>query len=110
VPDPFPQTLITIEGDRGSLKLHEDFRMVVTSDGAATERNVGSPLLAWTQEPWHIAQESVLLTQRAIIDAWRSGTDAGTSGADNLKTYALVDAAYAAAAEGRAIAPVATKE
>jgi len=107
VPDYFPQTLISIEGDRGSIQLHGDFRMVVTSDGKATESHVGSPLLSWTQEPWHVAQESVLRTQRAIIAAWREGRDAETSGVDNLKPYALVDAAYAAAAQGRAVAPLA---
>src|SRR5689334_11847770 len=106
VPDYFPQTLLSIEGERGSLQLHGDFRMVVTSDGKAGERDIGTPLLAWTQEPWHIAQESVLLTQRAILHAWREGRDAETSAADNLKTYALVDAAYAAADEHRAVAPV----
>ena len=109
IPDPFPQTLLTLEGDRGSLKMHEDFRMVVTSDGAAQESIVSSPLLSWTAEPWHIAQESVLLTQRAIINAWRRGEEAETSGADNLKTFALVEAAYAAAASGRAVMPVAWK-
>ena len=107
VPDPFPQTLVTLEGEHGSIKLHEDFRMVVTAEGRATERIVGSPLLSWTAEPWHIAQESVLLTQRAIIAAWREGRDADTSGADNLKTYAVAEAAYAAAASGRAETPAA---
>lgn len=106
IPDHFPQTLLTIEGPRGSLKLHEDFRMVVTSDGVAEETHVGSPLLAWTHEPWHTAQESVLLTQRAIIGAWRAGRDAGTSGADNLKTFALAEAAYEAAATRRAVEPL----
>ena len=104
-PDPFPQTLVTIEGDKGSIKLHEDFRMVVTADGRATEHKVGSPLLSWTAEPWHIAQESVLLTQRAIMAAWQAGRDADTSGADNLKTYAAAEAAYAAAESGRAETP-----
>ena len=104
-PDHFPQTLVTIEGERGSIKLHEDFRMVVTADGQVREQHVGSPLLAWTAEPWHIAQESVLLTQRAIIRAWVAGRDADTSGIDNLKTFALAEAAYAAADSGRAEVP-----
>ena len=81
--------------------------MMVTSDGAVREQFIGSPLLSWTTEPWHIAQESVLLTQKAILGAWRAGREAETSGADNLKTYALVDAAYAAAESGRAVAPAA---
>jgi predicted dehydrogenase len=106
LPDPFPQTLVTLEGERGSIKLHEGFRMIVTADGAAHERFVGSKLLSWTAEPWHVAQESVLLTQRAIIAAWREHRDADTSGADNLKTFALAEAAYAAAQSGRAEIPL----
>lgn len=105
IPDPFPQTLVTIEGTRGSIRMHEDFRMVITADGAAHERSVASPPLAWTSPPWHTAQESVLNTQRAVIAAWRAGRDAETSGADNLKTFALVEAAYRAAAERRAVEP-----
>jgi predicted dehydrogenase len=107
IPDPFPQTLITIEGDAGSIKVHEDFRMVVTAGGEAKESHIGSPLLRWTEQPWHTAQESVLKTQQAIIAAWRAGGDAETSGVDNLMTYALVDAAYAAAESARAVKPVA---
>jgi predicted dehydrogenase len=109
IPDPFPQTLITIEADGGSIKVHEDFRMVVTAGGKADESHIGSPLLSWTEQPWHTAQESVLRTQQAILAAWRQGRDAETSGADNLRTYALVDAAYAAAQEARAVRPVAWK-
>jgi predicted dehydrogenase len=105
-PDPFPQTLLVIEGERGAIRMNQDFHLVVTSDGAMQERTVSSPLLPWTSEPWHVAQESVLLTQRAIIAAWRAGREAETSGEDNLKTFALVEAAYTAAAERRAVAPV----
>lgn len=105
VPDPILQTLVIIEGEKGSIKLHEDFRVVVTKDGASEESFVGTPLLPWTAEPWHNLQESVLTTQRAIIDAWKAGTEAETSGADNLKTFALVEAAYKAADEKRAVEP-----
>jgi predicted dehydrogenase len=105
LPDPFPQTLLSIEGPAGSVRLHEDFRMVVTSGGAAREEQVGSPLLAWTSEPWHVAQESVLLTQRHIVDALQAGREPETTGEDNLRTFALVEAAYEAAATGRAVAP-----
>ena len=80
--------------------------MAVSSTDGRLESFVGSPLLPWTQEPWHVAQESVLLTQRAVIEAWRAGREAETSGADNLKTYALVDAAYRAAGTRRAETPL----
>jgi predicted dehydrogenase len=105
IPDYFPQTLITIEGPRGSIKLNENYRMVVTSNGEVFDYDVSSPLLPWTFEPWHMAQESVLHTQRAIINAWRHGRDAETSGVDNLKTFALAEAAYESAATQKFVVP-----
>jgi predicted dehydrogenase len=105
LPDPFPQTLLEIEGPRGAIVMHPDFRMAVTSDGVTSERHVGGELLAWTAEPWHTAQESVLKTCAHILERFRRGEEAETSGPDNLRTFALVEAAYEAAASGRAIQP-----
>ena len=105
IPDPILQTLVIIEGDKGSVKLHEDFRMQVTTDGRVEESHVGSALLPWTSQPWHLLQESVLTTQRRIIGAWQQGRTAETSGIDNLRTFALVEAAYKAAEERRAVEP-----
>lgn len=105
IPDPILQTLVTIEGERGSIKLHEDFRMVVTAGEESRESFVGTEPLTWTAQPWHTLQESVLTTQRAIVHAWRDGREAETSGEDNLKTFALVEAAYTAAETGRATGP-----
>ena len=105
-PDPFPETLLHIEGERGSLILGPGLRAIVTSDGEAREHDFSSPLLSWTEQPWHTVQESVLRTQQAIVAAWRAGKDADTSGSDNLKTFALVEAAYESASSARAVAPL----
>jgi predicted dehydrogenase len=105
LPDPFPETLLEIEGERGSILLTPGCRMVVTSDGNRREEDVGAALLSWTSHPWHVAQEGVLGACRHFLDRLRRGLPAETSGDDNLKTYALVDAAYRAAAEGRPAAP-----
>ena len=56
------------------------------------------PVLPWTSAPWHVAQEAVLTTCRHMLDAVRAGREADTSASDNLKTFALVEAAYEAAA------------
>jgi predicted dehydrogenase len=50
-------------------------------------------------------QESVLRTQAAIVRAWRDGIEPETTGEDNLKTYALVEACYEAARLGGGVAP-----
>ena len=109
--DPFPQTLVSIEGTHGSIELDADFQLTVTRgvrghlDSQRTR--AAPPPRAWTQDPWRVTQESVLATQRAILSAWRAGEEAGTSGEDNLKTFALVEAAYLAASEGRRVRPLA---
>ncbi len=104
-PDPFPQTLLEIEGPRGSVRMLRGLRMVVTSDGVTTESDVSTPLLPWTSQPWHTAQESVLNTQQHWVDCLRQGIAPQTTGEDNLRTYALVTAAYRSQAERRAVAP-----
>jgi len=104
-PDPFPETLVSIEGDQGSATIGPGLAARLTSEGQSRDISFGSPLLSWTTQPWHTVQESVLRTQQAILRAWAAGLDPETTGDDNLKTYALVEAAYAAAREGRAVSP-----
>jgi len=107
-PDLFPQTLVTVEGTRGSIALRQDFQLQVVSDGRERIEDVSTPLRAWTSQPWHVAQESVLNTQRHFIDCLRRGAEPEVSGMDNLKTYALVDAAYLAARLATAVVPKAS--
>jgi predicted dehydrogenase len=80
--------------------------MIWVRDGERTVHDVSSPLLEWTSQPWHVAQESVLNTQRHFADCLARGVPAETSGEDNLKTYALVMAAYESAATGQTVRPM----
>jgi predicted dehydrogenase len=104
-PDPFPETLLEVEGRDGSLVLSHGLELKVHNRSGTTVRSLRTPTLPWTAEPWHVAQESVLNTQRHWLDAWRAGREPETSGADNLKTYALVEAAYESARTHRAVTP-----
>lgn len=104
-PDPFPETLVEIEGDSGSIIVLPGSRMRVTSNGTTTEEDIGSPLRPWTSERWHVAQEGAFVACRHFLNCLQRGVPAETSGTDNLRTYALVDAAYRAAEEHRAIVP-----
>jgi predicted dehydrogenase len=52
-----------------------------------------------------VSQEGAFGACRHFLDCLKRGVAAETSGQDNLKSYALVDAAYRAAAEHRAITP-----
>jgi predicted dehydrogenase len=104
-PDPFPETLLEFEGRRGSLVLSAGLDLTLLGDGQTTRRSLKTPLLPWTSEPWHVSQESVLNTQRHWVECLKAGREPETSGRDNLKTYALVEAAYESAAGHRAVAP-----
>jgi predicted dehydrogenase len=104
-PDLFPHTRLEIEGTKGALILNSDDEIIL-SDGASHRRiAVDNPLSDWMEKPWHVVQRSVLETSRHILRAVQSGRRASTDIADNLKTFALVEAAYLAAHSRRAEAP-----
>jgi len=105
LPDAFPATVVEIEGTRGAIALNADLRIDVTSDGQLTSRDGDAPVLPWASRPWHVVQDSVRSTCEHILTRLRAGQPADVSGADNFKTYALCEAAYRAAASGRAETP-----
>ncbi len=105
LPDNFPQTLVMIEGEKGAVELGAGGILAVSSEGQLSKTNVATPLRAWTSEPWHTAQDSVYWTQSHFVECLRSGRLPETSGFDNLKTYALVDAAYELACTQSVVRP-----
>lgn len=104
-PDPFPESLLEIEGRRGSLIVSPGLELTLHADGKTSKRSLHTPLLTWTFEPWHVSQESVVNIQRHWVECFRAGREPETSGRDNLKTYALVEAAYESAATHQAVRP-----
>jgi D-apiose dehydrogenase len=101
----FPETLIEIDGAAGSLRLQQGYKLSVTNASGTTHHDLTPPLLPWASKPWHNIQESVLLIQQHWVDCLRSGKEPMTSGRDNLKTLALVEAAYESAQSGETVKP-----
>lgn len=99
-PETFPETLIEIDGQRGTLRLEAGYRLVIQRQGSSETRDVAPPLLPWAERPWHNIQESVQLIQQHFVDCLSEGREPETSGRDNLRTLALVEAAYASARDG----------
>jgi predicted dehydrogenase len=103
-PDPFPQTLVRIEGTEGTAELGRDYALTLSGPGRPAElHNVEPPLHPWAERPWHVIQDSVVNIQRHWVDCLRHGRTPATSGADNLRTLALVFAAYESADAGQAV-------
>ena len=99
----FPQTLIEIDGSEGTLRLTADYALTVHRRGGPTSHErCEPPLHAWAQRPWHNIQDSVLNIQAHWLDCVQRGSAPQTSGADNLRTLALVEAAYDSAARAQA--------
>ncbi|KQT82798.1 Gfo/Idh/MocA family oxidoreductase [Aurantimonas sp. Leaf443] len=101
----FPEVLIDVEGSEGSVQLDAGYKLTLISKAGAETRDVSPTLLDWAERPWHGVQESVLNIERHFVATLRAGVEPATSGADNLKTFALVEAAYASAASGKTVDP-----
>ena len=96
--EPFPETLIEIDGTEGSIRLSQGYELQVTNAQGTVNTDVAPTLLSWASRPWHNIQESVFAIQQHWADSLKAGAETSTSGTDNLKTFALVEAAYESAA------------
>ena len=103
VPETFPETLLEINGIEGTLKLDAGYKYRLHKNGKVIEKDLSPSLLPWASKPWHNIQESVLATQRNFVESVLNNVEPETNGADNLKTFALVEGAYLSANEHRVI-------
>jgi predicted dehydrogenase len=101
--EPFPETLIELDGTEGSIRLSQGYKLEVTGKNGTEVSDVSPTLLSWASRPWHSIQESVYAIQQHWAERLSSGGETSTSGADNLKTFALVEAAYDSAASGQTV-------
>jgi predicted dehydrogenase len=99
----FPETLIELDGTKGSLRLGQGYRLTVTAPSGTRTEDVSPPLLPWASRPWHNIQESVALIEQHWVDCLTSRKVPQTSGHDNLKTFALVEAVYQSAQTGQTV-------
>jgi D-apiose dehydrogenase len=99
----FPQTLVEIDGSKGTLRLGADYQLTFTAEGVTRMLDVSPVLLPWASKPWHNVQESVVHIQQHWVDCLINKTEPHTSGRDNLKTFALVEAVYQSAQFGQTV-------
>ena len=93
----FPQTLVHLEGSRGSATLGPGFRLTTTVGTTVERRDVSPHLYPWSRPPGEATQEAVVAIQSHWAERLRAGAEPETSGADNLKTLELVFGAYQSA-------------
>jgi len=101
--EPFPQTLVVIEGDEGTISLTGDYTLKVTTKKGTTITNVHPYHYAWADKDYDLVHSSIVDCNRNILDALQGKGIAETTGDDNLKTVRLVWAAYHSAEENKVV-------
>jgi predicted dehydrogenase len=102
--DPFPETLVRIEGEEGSIDLAPDYQLRVTRRDGMTTRSVAPRVYDWADPAYAVVHASIVDCNRNLLDAINGVDRAETSAVDNLKTLRLVASAYDSAATNRTVA------
>ncbi len=98
----FPQTLVLLEGSKGSVRLDADFVVVTTTKEGTNSEKVEPIMYDWLDPEYAVVHSSIVDAQRDILTGLRGGK-AETTGDDNFKTAQLVWAAYESAKTGKII-------
>lgn len=101
--DSFPQTLLFIEGDRGSLEVGPDYWVRTTTARGTQALRVPPRRYSWVEPDYAVVHSSIVACHADILSSLRGGTPAETSGEDNLRTMQLVFASYESARSGQMI-------
>lgn len=98
----FPQTLILVEGEEGSIHLTHDFNLRITSKAGTQVVNASPKNYSWADPAYALVHSSIVDCNRDILNGLM-GKAAETTGKDNLETVRLVHASYASASSGQVI-------
>jgi predicted dehydrogenase len=93
----FPETLIFIEGERGSIELAPDHWIRVTTADGTRAQHFPPPRYAWADPTYDLVHASIVPCNANLLGALRGEAPAETTGADNLNTVRLVFGAYESA-------------
>lgn len=99
----FPETLVFIEGERGSIETTPGCWVHVTTAEGTHRSRVLPQRFVWVDPEYAVAQASMVPCIRNLLAALRHEGEAETHGKDNLKTMQAVFAAYDSAASGQPI-------
>jgi predicted dehydrogenase len=96
----FPQTLVHLEGAKGSAILGPYYSLTVVKEDRVENRVVPPKTFTWSTPPGEVVQDSVMAIQQHWVECLAQGRVPETSGDDNLRTLGLVFDAYESAESG----------
>jgi predicted dehydrogenase len=100
----FPETLLFIEGDRGSLELAPGFQIRLTTAKGTELRRFPPRVYDWCDPAYAVVQSSIVDCHRNLLGALRKTSPSETTGEDNLRTMQLVFKSYESAECNRVVA------
>lgn len=98
----FPQTLVLIEGEKGSLHLAHEFELKLTTHSGTTSSVIHPTMYSWADPAYAVVHASIVDCNRDLLNGLQGG-QSETTGEDNLKTAQLVWACYESAAPQKTI-------
>jgi predicted dehydrogenase len=98
----FPQTLVVVEGETGSLHLANDFELKITTRDGTTSSIIHPVKYGWADPDYAVVHASIVDCNKDILKGLQGG-GAETTGEDNFKTVQLVWACYESAATKKTI-------
>lgn len=101
----FPETLLFIEGDRGSLELAPGFQIRLTTSQGTELRRFPPHVYDWCDPAYAVVQSSIVDCHRNLLGAIRGTSSAETTGEDNLRTMQLVFKSYESVELNMVMAP-----
>jgi len=101
--DVFTQTLIFVEGGKGSAELDRDYWVRVTTESGTRAKRYPPTYRPWMLPTYIASHASIARCNAHLLQALRGEGQAETTGEDNLKTMRLTFAAYESARTGSAI-------
>lgn len=99
----FPQTLLLVEGDKGSIRLDPDFVINITTKAGTEKEKVPMKKYPWQTDRLIPEPPAIVNCNKDILQALLGKGDAETTGDDNFETVRLVWAAYRSAETNRVI-------
>jgi len=99
----FPQTLMVIEGSKGSIRLDPDMVVKTTTQSGTRTEVVPLAKYPWQTERLTNEPPSIVACNENILMDVLGQSRAETTGDDNFKTVQLVFAAYDSAASGEVV-------
>jgi predicted dehydrogenase len=100
----FPETLMFVEGECGSLELAPGCQIRLTTAAGTQLRRFLPVRYAWCEPAYAVVQSSIVDCHRNLAAAIRGNGKAETTGDDNLRTLQLVFKSYESAEKNAVIA------